>query len=313
MAGDLKDWLWRLDCIQKEIERLLPERNLHVAFSLKIDQHGSTLDKLSSFPLGQAIQGVQTCLQNYFDPETLTFSFDLGADGFKPCVVCWDYHAGWSMPQGMPEAFFDKGEDELFITELGTWCVLYYFKGDSIPAEAEWGRIANSLANIDQAILETCAVAPDTVSKALGNAAGQECWATALFLLTLRWAHPLLRAFGKHIPRNLDPQSSFAGLDDLLIRLSPDLHTATVYAFEVFRQVADAAVGVPPADEEELSLPMSLTEMSNRLGNMSPEKFKEVALNHWGLTNLSRQKWQVRLDLMDKGTRHRIEHGKPLR
>ena len=66
---------------------------------------------------------------------------------------------------------------------------------------------------------------------------------------------------------------------------------------------------VPP--EGECSDPMSLTEMANRLGNMDPRKFKALAEKEWGLKRLSRQKWQVRLDKMDKRTRHKIEHGRP--
>ncbi len=69
----------------------------------------------------------------------------------------------------------------------------------------------------------------------------------------------------------------------------------------------------PDPPEAERSNPLSLAVMANRLGNMRPEKFKEIALENWGLKRITRQTWTVRLDLMDGNTRHKIEHGKPLK
>ena len=66
----------------------------------------------------------------------------------------------------------------------------------------------------------------------------------------------------------------------------------------------------PP--EARRCVPMSLVEMATRLGNMPPAKFKQIAEAMWGLQRLTRQRWTVRLDLMDTATAHRIERGRPI-
>ena len=62
--------------------------------------------------------------------------------------------------------------------------------------------------------------------------------------------------------------------------------------------------------EGEWSVPLSLTEMENRLGNIEVRTFKRLAEKKWNLQQVSRQKWLVRLDLMDSNTRRKIEHGR---
>ncbi|MCC6678636.1 MAG: hypothetical protein IT436_15995 [Phycisphaerales bacterium] len=64
--------------------------------------------------------------------------------------------------------------------------------------------------------------------------------------------------------------------------------------------------------EGEWSLPMSLTEIANRLKNMSSRQAKRF-LEPTGLIRLSRKRWRVRLDTLDKLTRYLIEHGRPPR
>ena len=64
--------------------------------------------------------------------------------------------------------------------------------------------------------------------------------------------------------------------------------------------------------EGEWSLPMSMTEIASRLGNMHPQTSK-CLLTRTGLIRISRKQWRVRLDTLDHALRYRIEHGRPPR
>ena len=57
----------------------------------------------------------------------------------------------------------------------------------------------------------------------------------------------------------------------------------------------------------ERSAPMSLVEMANRVDNIDAKAFKRIAKRKWGLKRLGRKTWTVRVDLMDKNTRRKIE------
>jgi hypothetical protein len=73
---------------------------------------------------------------------------------------------------------------------------------------------------------------------------------------------------------------------------------------------ARRVVDPPPPPEGEWSLPASLTDFANRLGNMTTDKARTF-LERTGLRKVSRQQWQVRLDTLDTRTRHLIVHGRP--
>jgi hypothetical protein len=59
------------------------------------------------------------------------------------------------------------------------------------------------------------------------------------------------------------------------------------------------------------SLPMSMAEIANRLGNMTPDAARRL-LARTGIVRISRKKWRVRLDTLDRTLRHRVETGRPL-
>jgi hypothetical protein len=70
-------------------------------------------------------------------------------------------------------------------------------------------------------------------------------------------------------------------------------------------QVSKEPSGLPP--EGEWSCPMSLADMAVRLNNMTQYSFKKFAQGHGLRMAGSRQKWQIRLDRMDKATRQKLE------
>lgn len=70
--------------------------------------------------------------------------------------------------------------------------------------------------------------------------------------------------------------------------------------------------GNPPAVLGGIwSLPMSMAEIANRLGNMCPDAARRLLVAS-GLIRISRKRWRVRLDTLDLTLRHRIETGRPL-
>ena len=80
MATDPKDWLWGLDCIQRELDGLLPASNLHVAFPLKIETRIHSSTEIDRFPFGQFLSAQGSSPAMYEDRETGALWFDLGCE-----------------------------------------------------------------------------------------------------------------------------------------------------------------------------------------------------------------------------------------
>lgn len=83
------------------------------------------------------------------------------------------------------------------------------------------------------------------------------------------------------------------------------------------RPIKSALISDPASSQEvqstppgEWSLPMSMTEVATRMGNMAPATARAV-LQRTGLRRISRKLVSVRLDTLDIGLRTRVEQGRP--
>ncbi|HAU37671.1 MAG TPA: hypothetical protein DCX07_08135 [Phycisphaerales bacterium] len=250
MPQELKDWIWRLDRIQQEMELLIPSGNLHVLFTLKVDFHASSTKEMETFPFGRALSMADWPAAKYTEPDTGALWFDLGR-GVVPFVMRWDYD-DWSIHEAMPKGFYPKGRDGAFLCDTLAWCRWYYLKGDDCTEPTDRERIAGRVVELEEAILEACDLAPHDVLRKVGNLSALGCWPTSLFYLAMKRLHPLIQAFGTHIPNhpikhNPDKDSSFVALNDRCIMLSPDFRAATCHAFDLFRHAAQNIAGLNDA------------------------------------------------------------------
>ncbi len=257
MQRSLKDWLWRLDCIQEELERL-PSGNAYILFTLKIDLRASCPTELENWLLHDALSAEDRAVPNYRDPDTGALWWELGhlGRGGLPFVMCWD-HEDLSVHDSMPQEFFAKKGDGPSLCESLVWCRWYYLLGNGPGKASELMRIASRIIHAANAALAACDLAPRGVLRELGNLSAFGCWATALFYLGMKRLHPLIQAFGRELPNQAfasdhdpDKDSSFSALNDLIITLSPDLRSATRHAFDLFRQTARDELGIAENDEK---------------------------------------------------------------
>lgn len=242
-----KDWLWRLDSIQKEMERLIPASDLRVLFSLKIHISGSSTAELRTFPSGDALFSSSYSVPKYEDPETGALYFDLG-QGELPFVVRWGLNEEvWSLLDAMPDAASSKDADGLSTYECLDWCVWRYVK-DTDASKPDGAKVTvGEIGSLESAAMETFALTPQTVLSKVGDLSTLHDWPTALFYLAMKRLHPRLEAWGHDTPNHpLDHKpnedlSTFSELNDRMIFLEPDFRTATVNAFDLFRHIAEGA------------------------------------------------------------------------
>lgn len=279
---DRDDWLWRLDCIEGELAKLLPDKNLYVAFSVRTDFNNAC--DPSTFPYGHSPASVNVSAPKYTDPETGALWFDLGRFFTGPIIVCAEDESRWSLHHQMPEGFAAQSLGEPFASKNLEWCTWYYFKATAAMSGKEREDISRQLATIEDAILELCANAPDVVHSEIetGDFPWLQSWPTALFYLAMARTHPLLQVMildpssspmhrmnpvgldvseGKysnrvyvHEPIKMDVADNSAeiwfGQNDYVVRLSVDLRTATEHAFVVLRKMASR----PPEAESGIQV-----------------------------------------------------------
>jgi hypothetical protein len=97
--------------------------------------------------------------------------------------------------------------------------------------------VFGKLVDIEAGILESLALAPQVVLDNVGDLSHLESWPIALFYMALKRFHPLLNANGDYL---LDPKTGIASNRyDKIIMLCPDLRTATSYALDALKQIAE--------------------------------------------------------------------------
>lgn len=304
----LKDWLSRLDSIQRELERLLPVNRLHVAFSLKIGSCGGNSAELGTFPFGTALWMTMVAADKYEDPETEDLWFGPGRDQF-PLVICWSEEEGLTLHDSMPPGFFPKGDDGPYLRESLGWCRWYYVKDEDGPSETDRKGFGLRIAEIEEAILEACDHAPQAVLDRVGNLSMLGCWPTALLYLAMKRIHPLLFADGDDVPKGgkghwvevdeglrrweQDKESeegnSWTDLNDRVIMLYPDVRTATAHAFDALRHIAQSGStvssgagqgGTPEIGEHSRGAGLALADVLDDFG-MQFRKVQEKLERLW--------------------------------
>lgn len=244
----LKDWLWRLDRIQEELGRLLPERDLYVLLSLSSKPDaGRGVTEFRTFHFGRVIDGKKYLFPVvYIEPEFETWWLDFHNPGFEPFIIrCGNGLDCWSLEDRMPDGYLRRGEDCPKGVLRARWSIWYYTKTQETPDRERLYAAFGRYCEIEGAILEACAVAPAVVYERLGgrDPSALCCWPTTLFYMALCRSHPLLtcwidRAGWGGAKKDLDGSWAFANANDYLIELTPDIRTATEYGLDVLRNLA---------------------------------------------------------------------------
>lgn len=257
MAIDVQGWLWKLDCIQKEMQRLLMDVNL--LFSLKFFWPGGGGYEFETFPWGMPLDCGTRNVPALQDPKTGEFWFDLGY-GQLPSVVCLE---DMSLHDSMPSAFFSKGEPAASSFKSACWCSWHYLKandGEEVMTKERSDRFLHSGGELYESLLGVCHLAPEALLDKVGDLSILGSWPTALFYLAMKRIHPLFRLWvvtARSDPVLPDPpslsDSTFSHLNDVVIQLDPcDVVTATGYALDTFRHFVEGT-GLPARPPDEAS------------------------------------------------------------
>jgi len=293
---DHEDWLWRLDCLQQEMDRLPEASAINVLFSLKINSNTSSSEEWRTFPFGTPVFMSNVCAPKYEDPQTGAVWFALGP-GELPFVVCWDSDEGWSVHDALPLPPADHEDVPVFLPTLG-WTTWYYVKGEQLLAEThDEYSLQSRLVEIEEGVLETCALAPHAVKRDFGAFSVLGSWPTVLFYLALKRAHPLLAAWGRHVPKHPmehdGEETTFSELNDRVIFICPELVTATRYAFDAMRRPA-------AREEPERSGPQAPIALDWE--RLSAEGFERLVF--WliaGAPGYENPEWLTRTNAPDRG------------
>jgi len=246
---DTDHWLWRLRSVEDDLARWIPDSDVYVAFAVA---PSGTID----LGIGEDLLegGVSAAsgrpAPGWIDDEGGLW-FDLGWPAFS-FTLHWDSLEGWSLHDRLPpEAFKPVGDGIMAHTNFD-WCTWCYVKPEEPPIGAEPGILLSSrLADIEEAILGCCHRPPRAVLEDLGDLSQLGSWALALYYMAQRKVHPLLMASDTYLAdrkagKPPDPRAR-------IIYLSPDYRTATLYAFDAFREIVASAAGpslrAPTADE----------------------------------------------------------------
>ena len=270
----LKDWLWRLDQIEETLEQLIPAKDLHVLFTLRLmrpafsssveinykDTFGHA--EMETFPYGHALRESNGANWSYIDPEWGNMYVSLGNRAF-PFVFHWGMgdRDGFGIEDAMPTGAYTEENDGIRVYRDDiTWCRWEYLKIPQRPKDGKTDALIEEWNRIEESIGVALAFAPKTLLNKIGNIVTLGNWPDTLFYLSLKRCHPLIQSWGTAVhkpplphtivdlciparrprkPRKRPPSKvRFEDANDYVIFLEPDLRTATEYAFAYFRQVA---------------------------------------------------------------------------
>ena len=122
--AQLRNWLWPLDSIQDEMQRLIPD--VHFLFGLGLGAgQGTCLDfhtfSMFGFPISMDRRPVVT----FLDSESGALWFELDETEERPAFVCWPEKAEpWSLHDSMPAAFFRQMDEPGYFLAAGNWSLL---------------------------------------------------------------------------------------------------------------------------------------------------------------------------------------------
>jgi len=283
----LRNWLWKLDRIQQEMERLAAD--MHVVFSLRTHSKGTSDCELDAFPFGRAVSQDVAYKSMVLDRETGSLWFSLGSTEL-PFVVCFDEETHLiSMHKHFPAKLLPERDAEGYIP-FGSlaWSVWHYYEGprleeihgkEQIQAELQRRKDVSKVWDQYEAALEVCANAPTPVLEELGNLSLLGCWPTALFYLAMSRSNPLLSAWAA--PAALQVTMSgcggqgdanvFLNLYEWVLFLRPgDVATATRYAFDALRHMADDST-LPLSPRHRSADSMDLSKIADEFRKLIAE------------------------------------------
>lgn len=250
----LDDWLWRLDCVQEEWERLAPAHNLYALFALKTgESHTHSEKEWSTFPFGNPISMSGWNESYWIDPETGDFWFQIHS-GSLPFVVC-SGDLGLTSHDSMPE------QGRRLSLGLARW---YYLQDDIRKARRKTPCLTGipdmRLLDLEYEALRLCELAPEVVLRNCGRLAllgHYPSWPTVLLYMAMKefvglvvpFLHPVSRT-GPGVEEgrwkngswegNGKPKLAWAFMNDWYITLEPDVATATRHVLDYLRHVAKA-------------------------------------------------------------------------
>jgi hypothetical protein len=218
----LQAWLWQLDCIQEKLGQVLLDRDLHVGFSLRphvlrldwefdgLETHAPASEsQVFDFSLGPLLAREFEVVSCYTEPDSGALRLDLR----DRRVV---YSEGEPRPAGekCPIVLRDElgrlkrivCKEGAYASEPGRlveWGIWYYIptlggRGEAGPEDKRQQAVfARRVLNVQDALLELCAHAPDAVAEGLGaDPLTFRHWPTVLFYLAYRKQHPMLTCYG---------------------------------------------------------------------------------------------------------------------
>lgn len=247
MPEDVRDWLWRLDQIEKEMARRIPAYNVHALFTVRTTLPGvwvPVFHQMRTFPNGKPFWTDEERVDWRMIGEDI-LCLDLGRPDL-PFVLSWNpFRNAFSLDMQLPGD--DLASDQFDYSNPVVWATWYHLKGG--PRKFDSGDQAKwwlAVSDVLRGIIEACHMAPEVVLRNVGDLSKFACWPRALLYLTTKRAHPLLdcRAGllrGSRGKRGPNPSEwTFDEANERRLQLIPDLRRATGFAFEYFRRVAQA-------------------------------------------------------------------------
>ena len=247
MPGPMDHFLWRLERIEKDLEKV--SHRFRVVFKIQFDTEAGQERpaQRSDFPFGVPCTHCEDVLnvKGYFIK-----SVD-GLDFFRfkeLSVKRADEEEYWAFPS--------VRELQVVTGSLGVWYHLPNAKKDEVQAICE--SMESTIWLFDE-VLRTCSFAPEAVQVSLAHCFQMGDWAAVLLYLALRDAHPSLTLQGWSLPRpgHEDLRDEpFHPENDLVLRFMPrhvDVVTLSSYFFEVLRQITQGSLVLSDLDPDNLT------------------------------------------------------------
>ncbi len=238
---DLDDWLARIDWIEQDLETLLSEQNISLAFS--ISPGGESSDQeFRTFPLGKPLLRNGFLAPLLLDPHRGGFWLDLSEGQSRRFILHWGPE-GPSPKARMPS----KKQGARLERADAAWSMWYYAPRDSEWPQGAAAAFANDMGGVHGQLLELFRLAPEEVAALMDKASVYEfnCWRTTLFYLALKRFHPSIRVLFRNLTCNSplgqgrNGEERFEHLNSHLLLLEPDVLSATRHVLDFFRHLGE--------------------------------------------------------------------------
>ena len=256
MSCSLEQWMWQLECIEKEFARLPPEPRTYNVFvvgrdviDVDMSRIGclrfpwSSIETLAALATPQGILCVDLAVRG----QSRLMRWKLDRSGLSHWTLLEDWPAD---PPGGTSTWIDGGIDWNVFYCIGaqdsSWREIVFPEGRS-------GWDADHISHLECALLSCCRDAPQAILERLGDLSELGDLPTCLLYLALRQAHPLLSVWGDVWPQPARGRNRAGPLNrrgcivlprcQRYIILKPDYLTAVKYLFDTLRHTAGSRVG----------------------------------------------------------------------